>query len=363
MSSIISKKNKKSQSQSNSYNETSIFSNPIAITVIMSIAILFIVYGIYFYIYSTDNLNRSHTYYGQDIRTWQPLFTLNTEHIEPCIERCTLDPSCGGITMDRDALVCTGTKTGGQLRQDTDRYTAWVKSANKKNTKFNIKDMKDIIGYRVLGMVDSPIKVEAKDGLPGLSSSSGFYNISMYILLSDFYEAYGKWRHITHLGTDPQLSSLIGKSSSEWTAVSSGLPDQLPGLWIAPHTNNMRLAMTTIQYPNHTAKDNQHSGKAMHGLPVKRVEWIDIGNTPPNGRLTHVSVNVFPEMVEVYINGKLNKTMMLRGKPLIMNEQPDMYFKQMPRPGFNGMLQDIIVVPRTLTPGEIYQLSSNAYRG
>lgn len=339
------------KSYGNFNTDDSPLSNPIAIILIIIIAISFILYGLYKYFNNKGNSHSSHTYYGQDIRTWTPIFTMNSEHIEPCIERCKLDPACGGITMDRDSLTCTGSRPGGKLRQDTDRYSAWVKPAHNGGTYG--AGSKEISRYRVMGLVDSAMRLDADKQLVGLSSSGGFYNISMMILQSDFYEGHGKWRHIMHLGTDPQISGLVNKSSAEWTIVSSALPDQLPGLWIGPYNNNMRVSMTTIQKPDPNAD------KSKSTVAVKRVEWVDVGNALTPGKPTHISINVYPQMVEVFLDGNLNKSMMLRGRPLIPVRQPDMYIKQLPRPGFSGRMTDILVVPRILAPGEVKNLAGH----
>lgn len=339
------------QNTSSSSESDSPFTNPLAIAMVVAIALGFIMYGIYMYSNDNGRVRRGQTYYGHDIRTWSPLFTLDSENIEPCIERCQLDPACAGITMDSDTLVCTGTKTSGVLRDDTQRYSAWTKPRSRSSASSRGRDP---TAWRVLGLVTGRAQLTADRQLPGLSSSGGHYNISMWITLSDFYEGLGRWRHIMHLGTDPALTPLQHHSGQEWSSITAELPNQLPGLWIGPQSNNMRVAMTTLQRP-----DSAIIGGAQR--IGKRVEWVDIGNTPAPGRATHVSLNVYPEMIEVYIDGWLSQTMKLRGRPLVMDKQPDMYFRAMPSEGrlsgFAGLLTDVLVVPRSLAPGEIQTLT------
>lgn len=322
-----------------------LFSNPLAIIAVILIAVGFILYGVYLYRNDTGRVRRGNTYYGHDIRSWTPLFTLDTEKIEPCIERCERDPACAGVTMDNDTLTCTGTKNSGLLRQDDPRYSAWVKP-QKQQVSIN-----DPTRWRVMGLVQGRTKLDHSQ-LPGLSSSGGHYNISMWVTLSDFYEGLGRWRHIMHLGSDPALTPLQQQSAQEWSAITAELPDQLPGLWIAPQSNNMRVAMTTIQRPD---------AAAAGARPAKRVEWIDIGNTPAPGRATHVSLNIYPEMVEVYVDGWLLQTMKLRGRPIVLSKPADMYLRAMPAngrvSGFAGYISDVLVVPKALQPGEIQTIT------
>lgn len=323
-------------------SDGSIFTNPIAILLITMIAIGFILYGVYLYRNVEGKIRHGYTYYGQDIRTWTPLFTMNSEKIEPCIERCSMDPGCSGVTLDSDALVCTGTKHPGVLRQDVQKYSSWLKP------QLATKNRPGPIKYRVAGLV---LGKQRLTELPGLSSSGGIFNISTWLLLTDFYEGLGKWRHILHLGTDSDLISatLRTQSSQEWSNITAQLPDQLPGVWITPQNNNLRIAMTTIQRP----EPSQVS---------KRVEWMDIGNVPLPGRQTHISINVYNEIIEVFIDGSLMQTMKLKGRPIIMQqEQPTLFLRQLPSTrsinGFAGRISDLLVIPRVLSPGEIKELT------
>lgn len=337
----------------NSSNSDDLFSNKIAIFAVIAITVSFILYGVYLYTNDSGRVRRGHTYYGHDIRTWSPLFTLNTEKIEPCIERCQQDPACAGVTMDTDTLTCVGTKNSGVLRQDIDRYSAWIKPNNQENLRYS--SVNDPTRWRAMGLVTGRTHLKAETQLPGISSSGGQYNISMWISLSDFYEGLGKWRHIMHLGTDPSLTPLQAQSAQEWSAITAEIPDQLPGLWITPQNNNIRVAVTTIQRP-----DSSMTGGAQR--VSKRVEWIDLGNTPLPGRPTHISINMYPEMVEIYVNGKLFQTLKLRGRPIVLAKQPDMYLRALPSQGriagFAGQISDLLVVPRALIPGEIQKLAS-----
>lgn len=348
LQSLRAKIKKRLGTNTGSNNDDSPFSNPIAIAMVIIIALGFIIYGAYLYWNDTGRVRRAHTYYGHDIRTWSPLFTLDAEKIEPCIERCKLDPLCAGVTLDSDTLTCTGTKNSGVLRQDAARYSSWI----KPKADYNVLAHGDPLQWRAIGIVDSRNRLSAETQLPGIASSGGHYNISMWVTLSDFYEGLGKWRHIMHLGTDPSLTSLSANSSQEWSSITAQLPDQLPGVWITPQSNNMRIAMTTIQRPD----------PGQSGSVEKKVEWVDIGNTPTPGKPAHISLNIYPEMVEVYVDGWLSQTMKLRGRPVMLAKQPDMFFRQMPvqgrLAGFAGRISDVLVVPRALYPGDIKKIVS-----
>ena len=120
--------------------------NPYIIAIIISIALAFFIYVVYNNYSKSDGLFNARTYYGKDIANYEPLFKLQTDNNDECIDRCNNDPLCDGVTIDIDNEECVGTKNG-VIRPDTDRYQAWVKPTRNKS-KDNFKTL-------LIGMVDS----------------------------------------------------------------------------------------------------------------------------------------------------------------------------------------------------------------
>ena len=161
-------------------------------------------------------------------------------------------------------------------------------------------------------------------------------------LTFDFYKNYGVWRHIFHKGSAVDTNTPINYQS--WETLASSMPDQTIGVWIAPFTNNLRVAIstTTLQgnasgsYPDaFIQKCNPATGTCMitdlpsgkwldtsritdGSVPATRptiqLEYFehDIQSIPINTKVTF-TVNIIGNYVELFMNGKIVKTAMLNG--------------------------------------------------
>ena len=199
--------------------------------------------------------------------------------------------------------------------------------------------MSDIKTETLLGYVSS-YKVITADKL-SFPSNPYEFSWSMFIYVNDFYANHGSWRHILHKGTEPDARQL---ETQNWEDILAEYPDQSIGIWMAPFNNNIRIAITTLTtnyvegntpgYPHALAQAYDESGNVFltdkPNNPLrdptksrvkrqvsgynKNVEFIDIPHFP-NKVLTHLTVNVINDVVEIYRNGLLTKSYTLAGRP------------------------------------------------
>ena len=303
-------------------------------TIILAlIAFTFIVIGIYLYFKEGTRIKQGKTFYGQDLLSYQPIFKLNTDKIEPCIERCKKDTLCKGITYNKDELQCLGTNKG-RLRDDEPNQIVWLKDEEIK---------KELKALTLVGYANS-LKIIQANELPKPELPNQF-TYSFYLYLKDFYENHGVWRHIFHKGND-----MIKMNTPNWEDIIKEIPDQSIGVWLAPFHNNIRIAVTTIQDTNRDTQTYPHANKQEY-LPIsennskpdvfltdipngrfvdknratyrkkdnrpnyqKNIEYVDITNVPAN-KLIHITVCVHELIMEIYLNSKLHKVVELHGYP------------------------------------------------
>ncbi len=322
------------------YEQTKgIFSNPILVSIIVLIGMAFMGYAFYVYYYAAadSNVQANSSYYGKDITTYEPLFQESANTITDCINICQNDVICGGITYNNKTQTCVGTKDG-QVRSESANYSAWVKPQGQQPTADRDFKKAILVGYtKSFRMLDG-----AKIMKPYmLGSFSWSFNITIY----DFYKNYGSWRHIFHKGTPITSGQILTYQS--WENLVQDFPNQQIGVWLAPFTNNLRIAITTTslanraygEYPDAFVEKcdpaagtcfitDMPSGKwtdtskAGDGSNPKtqvstNLEYLDqdLQNIPINTQL-NVIVNIYNNVAEVYFNGKIVKVAQLGGTPV-----------------------------------------------
>ena len=304
-----------------------------AIIILGVIAFTFLVIGIYIYFKEGNNIKRGKTYYGNDLLSYQPLFKMEVDKIEPCIERCEKDTLCSGITFNKDELQCLGTDKG-RLRDDEPNQFAWIKEKKKET---------ELQALTLVGFTKSAKIIQPKD-IPRPELPHQF-TYSFYLYLHDFYENQGVWRHIFHKGNDTTKMN-----TPNWEDISKEIPDQSVGVWLAPFHNNIRIAITTLQNLNKDTSVYQHANKQEYldilqtqsksnifitDLPngskqdknratlrtndkrpdyQKNLEYIDITNIPVK-KLIHITISIHELVMEVYLNSKLHSIVELQGYP------------------------------------------------
>jgi len=355
-----------------------IFDNIYLIAGIMIIALCFVGYAIYYYLTKNNILDilSNSSYYGSDIANYQPLFQNTVKNINDCINDCNSDITCDGITYNSNTQECLGTKNG-QIRNENSNYSAWVKPPNKKIETLN-KDFTKavIVGYtKTMTVVDGK-KIQNPYLLGNFAYS---FNLSIY----DFYKNYGSWRHIFHKGTPINTGTILNYQS--WENLIIDYPNQSIGVWLAPFTNNLRVAVTTTSLadtsygsypdafvqkcdnmsnncyitdtPNGKWTDTSRSGDGSN--PKTRlstyIEFFehDIQNIPLNKQV-NITLNFRGRDAEVYYDGKIVKIIRLDGIPSINKES--LYV--MNDTTFGGEINNLIYHPEAVLLGDIQSIMS-----
>jgi hypothetical protein len=234
--------------------------------------------------------------------------------------------------------MCTGTKNG-VIRNESGEYSAWVKppESNEKKT-INFKNSV-LVGYT------NTFRMIAKEKI-FKPFTIGNFAYSFNVIIKDFYKNYGYWRHIFHKGTAIEPGKTLAYQS--WENLISEIPNQSIGVWMAPFTNNLRIAITTNtvgNLPSYKYKDayvqvcddndcyitDLPSGKWADRKVIrdestiaykpkidKFIEFIDhdLQNIPINTKL-NITINVMNKTVEIYFNGKIVKVTQLEGTPAL----------------------------------------------
>ena len=347
------------------------FQKPGFLIFLVLICIGFITYAIYTYMSKYSDINVGYTFYGKDLATFTPLFEIKTENVDKCVDRCKKDPLCQGITYQTDTKKCIGTEKG-KLRNEDENHTAWIK---KHST---LKDLlvKDNI---ILGYTNKQTSVSSTE--LSYPINPGNFCFGFTIRIDDFYEKFGKWRHIFHKGTRLYSPSNNGITINyqNWENITSQFPDQCIGVWLAPFTNNIRIAITTITqegaplsnevhayiqkcndltnecYMTQNHRDNQMSdGSVPRTRLVKNLEYVDgdLQNVPI-GKDTNIFINVHGNNVELYINSKLSKIFELNGMPEFNRE--DLYI--MNPITFKGSISNLVYLPSFASKKQINDIS------
>jgi len=308
------------------------FQNPLLLVFILLITFGFIAYGLYYYYRNDSGVKQSQTYYGSDVLSYEPLFTMETDKIDNCISRCKKDSLCQGVTFNADTLTCTGTEEG-RLRDDSASFSSWVKPeqiAKQLHKKANTD--KPLIGLAT-GL--TTLKNTEFPRPPFISR----FNLSLFLYINDFYEGHGSWRNILCKGTPWPAGEPL--TTPYWETVSTERPDQCLGIWLAPFNNNLRICITTRSQMS-PSTDLLPTGKqtAVAAQIRQTLEYIDIQNIPTR-KLFHLSINMVEGGMEIYLNGKLHRMQTLEGAP-VWNELPLTIFGQTSTP---ATLMDLVFIP------------------
>lgn len=314
-----------------------IFENIKIVILVLVIALLFIGYAAYVYFYETSSniIKANSSYYGQDIALYEPIFQQTTNTVTDCVNLCNNDLTCDGITYNNDTQTCMGTKNG-KIRNETATYSAWVKpvtTTNKITTDFT-KSI--LLGYTKSSRQISGNKISNPFMLGNFCYS---FNLTIY----DFYQNYGYWRHIFHKGTD--IGSGTTLSYQSWENLVKDIPNQVIGVWLAPFSNNLRIAVSTTSISNRAygsyadafvEKCNDSGNCFITDMPSGKwadtskagdgsnpktkldsyVEYFDqdLQNIPINSQV-NIIINFRNTNAEVYFNGKIVKITQLDGTP------------------------------------------------
>lgn len=354
--------------------KANIFGNTYLIVTIMIIALLFVVYAVYYYIYSnnTTTILPNSSYYGSDISLYEPTFQENTKTINDCITVCQNDITCDGITYNNNTQACLGTKNG-QVRNETSTYSAWVKPDNVKDPNSNDTDFSKavLVGYTKTMTVVNGQKIINPYML-------GNFAYSFNITISDFNLNYGSWRHVFHKGTPIATGTILNYQS--WENLVKDIPIQTIGVWLAPFTNNLRIAVTTSSlanraygsYPDAFVEQCDSLTEECYITDMPGGKWLDknrLGDdsTPntkintfieffdhdmqniPLNKQVNITINFRGQDAEIFLNGKITQIVRLDGVPTV--NKSSLYV--MNNNTFGGELTNILFYPKPLKITEV----------
>lgn len=144
--------------------------------------------------------------------------------------------------------------------------------------------------------------------------SSGYnYSYSMWFYIRDWNYKFGKWKNIMWKG-------------------NTTTPRHSPSIWLYPLTNSIKVVTSTTGSDSLTSCD-------VENIPLQK--WV---------HLVYVLNN---RSVDIYINGKLERTCILQGIPVNMqNDKLTVNYNN----GFYGKMGKLQYFTSTLTPEEIAKL-------
>ena len=348
---------------------------------IFVIALVFIGYGIYKYYQTSVTLNilDNSSYYGKDISIYEPIFKNTSKTMKDCINVCQADLTCDGVTFNSDTQACLGTKNG-QIRNENANMSAWVKPPSDKVLPDNFsKDFTKaiLVGYTKSNIVVKGEKIQNPYTL-------GFFSYSFNLTIYDFYKNYGSWRHVFHKGTNIETGTSLNYQS--WENLIIDFPKQCIGVWLAPFTNNLRIAVTTSSLSNNTYNSNNSEAfvqkcdsltnqcyitdmpsgkwtdKSKNGdgsTPKTKIDTYveffdhDLQNIPINNQV-NIAIIFRGNIVETFINGKIIKINSLEGVP-ILNTSSLYVMNDLT---FGGEISNLVYYPDTLLLGEVQNIMS-----
>ena len=189
------------------------------------------------------------------------------------------------------------------------------------SSPYLVKGMKSAKELRVISQDPN-----VKDAVPLLRSnnkSDGLeFTYSSWLFIEDLVYKSGSYRHVFHKGNDNIVTS----------GNNNGLiyPNNAPGLYISPNTNNLVVVMNSFTDVNEEI--------VVSDVPIKK--WFN------------VIIRVENHNVDVYINGTLTARKTLAGVP--KQNYGNMYVNM--NGGFDGYLSNLRYWNKALNIGEIDKL-------
>jgi hypothetical protein len=148
------------------------------------------------------------------------------------------------------------------------------------------------------------------------------FSYSVWIYIQDWTHG---WKNIFVKGSGSPGSSVAGpRASSQLRA---------PGLWLYPDTNSLHARINTYASPN--------EGCDIKNIPLQK--WVHIGYVLNN------------RTVDMYIDGKLERSCVLRGVPKLNDSELIVCDNN----GFFGKISNLVYYRYALKPEDIHNIYSN----
>jgi len=166
-------------------------------------------------------------------------------------------------------------------------------------------------------IITQPINAFKSSGEPVLEKKVPFpvdglaFSYSLWIYVADWNYNFGNWKNIFLKGTEMSRA---------------------PGMWLYPKTNSLHARITT------TADGNE--GCDINNIPLQK--WV------------HIAYILNNRTVDIYIDGKLERSCVLRGVPILNNNSVSVANDG----GFYGQIAKMQYFTRALIPSEVSEIYS-----
>jgi hypothetical protein len=148
------------------------------------------------------------------------------------------------------------------------------------------------------------------------------FSYSVWIYIQDWTHG---WKNIFVKGSGSPGSSVAGEPASSQL--------RAPGLWLYPDTNSLHARINTYASPN--------EGCDIKNIPLQK--WVHIGYVLNN------------RTVDMYIDGKLERSCVLRGVPKLNDSELVVCDNN----GFFGKISNLVYYKYALKPEDIHNIYSN----
>lgn len=148
------------------------------------------------------------------------------------------------------------------------------------------------------------------------------FSYSVWIYIQDWTHG---WKNIFVKGSGSPGSSVAGQRASSQL--------RAPGLWLYPDTNSLHARINTYASPN--------EGCDIKNIPLQK--WVHIGYVLNN------------RTVDMYIDGKLERSCVLRGVPKLNDSELIVCDNN----GFFGKISNLVYYRYALKPEDIHNIYSN----
>ena len=349
----------------------------------------------------TDSYKVGYSFSPKDMTNLdiQPVIDKKTNNIINCIDEAKNTGNCSGITFNEDTYKCVGYKDGMLIKTSPNMY-AWEKPKEKQTKEAQTMLLTNNSQQTTISASKLPFPYELYN-----------FNFSFHINILDWYNStHGYWKCVFLKGPVDRLDNKFNKiqATHSWEDIISQLPEQCIGVWLAPFNNNIRICITTEathnnnktyvepsqqicannlciststlsrdeletnpKYKDHLEQlkdlETKFENKSSFNTPTTTnkllitenketnkktyMEFYDILNVPMN-KLFFLSVNVNQNIMEIYMDGKLNYIINLEGKPKY--NKYDLNVKN--EPTYNGSIHNLSFVPYHIQYRDIQKL-------
>lgn len=188
-------------------------------------------------------------------------------------------------------------------------------------------------------IVSSPINAyTCRPGVKVDTSTEGMtQSISTWCYIDDWNYQYSYYKNIVFKGNPPVDSNNVPTSSDISTTTRNS-----PSIFLYPFTSNLKFITST--------------------LAPEGIESVDIANVPLKSWF-HIVYVLNNRTVDIYLNGKLERSQTLKGVPILDDSDQFYVTTGNPQCGYYGKLGSTIYYTNALSPSEVSSLYSYGPHG